>query len=192
MAAEFDLARVNKNSAQFDARKLEAINGDKIRGLTADEFASRITPFLSAAELISEPPSEEQAEVIAAAGPLIQERIGKLTEAVDMLGFLLVSENEFTVDPEDAARALTPGSAAVLAAATAAVAGVEPWTAEAIDGALRAALVEKLGLKPRAAFAPVRVAITGRRVSPPLFESIELLGRERATHRLERASSAAG
>jgi glutamyl-tRNA synthetase len=188
LAAEFDLARVNKNAAQFDVRKLEAINGAKIRSLKPEDFAARITPFLAEAGLVADPPGPAQAELIAAAAPLIQERIGVLSEAVGMLGFLLVEEPAFAVDPEDAQRVLAaPESAPVLAAAEAALGGLGPWAADAIDAALRAALVDGLGLKPRAAFTPVRVAVTGRRVSPPLFESIELLGRERTLARLARA-----
>jgi glutamyl-tRNA synthetase len=104
-----------------------------------------------------------------------------------MLGFLFVSEEKFTVDPEDAARALTPDSAKVLEAAITALKDLPEWDAESIEGALRAALVDGLGLKPRTAFTPVRVAVTGRRVSPPLFESIELLGAGRTLARLSRA-----
>jgi glutamyl-tRNA synthetase len=190
MAAEFDLARVNRNPAQFDPRKLEAINGDKIRELKPADFAGRITPFLAGAGLVADPPYPAQAELIAAAAPLIQERIARLTEAVGMLGFLLVDEASFTVDPGDAERAFTPEAAPVLAAAEAALSSVGPWTAEPIEAALRTALVDGLGLKPRVAFTPVRVAVTGRRVAPPLFESIELLGRDRTLGRLARALAA--
>jgi glutamyl-tRNA synthetase len=193
MAAEFDLARVNKNAARFDVQKLESINGDKIRGLEPADFAQRIIPFLRAASLVDDPPSAAQAAVIAVAAPLIQGRISKLTEAPAMLGFLLVDEAGFTVDPDDGARALTADAVPVLQAARDAVAGVEPWTHEAIQAALRAALVEGLGLKPNKAFSgAVRVAVTGRRVGPPLFESIELLGRERTLARLAQAAAAAG
>jgi glutamyl-tRNA synthetase len=104
-----------------------------------------------------------------------------------MLGFLFVDERHFTVDEEAAARSLTPEADAVLKAAVAALESVTDWTAGSIETALRSALVDGLGLKPRAAFGPVRVAVTGRRVSPPLFESIELLGRERSLARLNRA-----
>ncbi|HSR25817.1 MAG TPA: glutamate--tRNA ligase [Candidatus Eisenbacteria bacterium] len=187
MAAEFDLARVNKNSAQFDVRKLEAINGDKIRALEPADFAARITPFLARAGLVADPPTAAEAGLIAAAAPLIQERIGKLTEAVDMLGFLFVDEAEFGVDPEEAGRTLTPASAQPLAAAEKALAGVDQWAHGEIERALRTALLDELGLKPKAAFVPVRVAVTGRRVSPPLFESVELLGREKTLDRLVRA-----
>lgn len=192
MASEFDLARVNKNAAQFDVRKLEAINGDKIRALDPADFTARITPFLASAGLVRDPPSAAEAGLVAAASPLIQGRIGVLTEAVNMLGFLLVDEPSFTVDPADAQKTFTAGATPALAAAETALASLQPWTTEAIDGALRAALVDELGLKPRAAFTPVRVAVTGRRVSPPLFESIELLGRDRTLGRLARALAAAG
>jgi glutamyl-tRNA synthetase len=105
-----------------------------------------------------------------------------------MLGFLFVDEADFRVDPEDAARALTPDAGPALAAAEEALAGLGSWTEEAIRAALEAALVDGLGLKPRAAFGgAVRVALTGRRVGPPLFGSIELLGRDRTLGRLARA-----
>ena len=187
MAAEFDLARVNKNAAQFDVRKLEAINGDKIRGLAPADFAARITPFLQRAGLVADPPSAEQERVIAAAAPLIQERISRLTQAVDMLAFLFVAEEDFVIDPEDAARVLGPQARETLQAAEAALKGVTGWEAGSIDTALRGAVIEGLGLKPRQAFGPVYVAVTGRRVAPPLFDSIALLGRERTLARLARA-----
>ena len=187
MGAEFDLARVNKNAAQFDVRKLEAINGDKIRALEPDDFAARITPFLARAELVTDPPSAGDAELIAAGARLIQERISKLSDAVEMLGFLFVDGAGFKIDPDDAAKVLTPASAEVLAAAEKALARLDQWTLGGIEDALRAALLDELGLKPKAAFVPVRVAVTGRRVSPPLFESIELLGRDRALRRLAQA-----
>ena len=114
--------------------------------------------------------------------PLVAERMNKLTEAVDLLGFLLVDEASFerleTVD--EAGRP-------VAQAAHDALAALPEWTTAAIEEALRTALVEELGLKPRLAFGPVRVAVTGRRISPPLFESLELLGRERSLARLSGA-----
>lgn len=187
MAAEFDLARVNRNPAQFDVRKLEAINGDKIRALESADFAARITPFLAEAGLVADPPTEADAGLIAAAAPLVQERIPTLAEAARMLGFLFVDEAEFSVD-EDAARLLNAEAVPVLAAAEDALSGLATWTAEVIDLALRTALVDGLGLKPRVAFGgAVRVAVTGRRAGPPLFESIELLGRDRTLGRLARA-----
>jgi glutamyl-tRNA synthetase len=193
MAAEFDLARVNKNPARFDVKKLEAINGDKIRALDPAEFVQRIIPYLQDDLLIGNPASETELAVVAAAAPLIQGRISKLADAPDMLRFLLVQEAKFAVNPEDAERSLGPDAVPVLEAARSALAELEPWTADPIREALQAALVDGLGLKPKAAFAgAVRVAITGRRVGPPLFESIELLGRERTLGRLAQAAASAG
>jgi glutamyl-tRNA synthetase len=194
MAAEFDLARVNRNSAQFDVRKLEAINGDKIRALDPADFAARIIPFLHRAGVIGDPPTGPELALVTAAAPLIQTRIRTLAEAPGLLGFLFAREEDFEVDPADAEKALTADAVPILEAAERAVAAVEPWTYEAIQAALAAALVEPggLGLKPKVAYMPVRVAVTGGRVAPPLFESIELLGRERSLARLARAIKAAG
>jgi glutamyl-tRNA synthetase len=193
MAAEFDLARVNASPARFDVRKLEAINGDKIRALDPAGFARRIVPFLHEAKLVSEPPTPAQTVLIDAAAPLIQGRISKLADAPAMLRFLFVGDDAFTIDPEDAARSLGPDAVPALQAAHDALAGLGSWTADAIRDALQVALVDGLGLKPRNAFGgAVRVAVTGRRVGPPLFESIELLGRERTLNRLARAAQAAG
>jgi glutamyl-tRNA synthetase len=193
LAAEFDLARVNRNPAQFDVQKLEAINGDKIRALDPADFVQQIMPFLQRAHVIGDPPSDAEVALVTAAAPLIQTRISRLTQVVSMLVFLFAGAG-FEVDPADAAKVLTPDAAPVLRAAEAALAEVEPWTHEAIEAALFAALIEPtgLGLKPRVAFAPVRVAVTGHRVSPPLYESIELLGRERTLARLAEAAKAAG
>jgi glutamyl-tRNA synthetase len=187
MAAAFTIERVNKNPARFDLKKLEAINGDKIRSLAPEDFAARILPFLQRAGLVAHPPTEEEARLVRGGAPLVQERIGRLTEAVGMLGFLFVDEAHFAIDEQAAARALQADAAPALAAAVDALSQVTQWRTEAIRAALRKALVEGLGLKPKLAFSPVRVAVTGRTVSPPLFESIELLGRERTLARLHAA-----
>ena len=112
--------------------------------------------------------------------PLVAERMNKLTEAVDMLAFLLVDERDFS-----RTEAVPDDGLVVVEAAHSALSELPEWTAPAIEEALRVALVERLGLKPRVAFGPVRIAVTGRRVSPPLFESLELLGRERSLARLD-------
>jgi glutamyl-tRNA synthetase len=187
MADAFTLERVNANPARFDAKKLEAINGDKIRALSPDDFAARLAPFLQRAGLVAHPPTQHEQGVLERAAPLVQERTRRLTEAVDMLRFLFVDEAHFSVDEEAAHRSVTPESRPVLEAALAAVDAVPDWRTERIEAALRAALVDGLGLKPKHAFGPVRVAVTGRRVSPPLFESLELLGRERTLSRLRTA-----
>jgi glutamyl-tRNA synthetase len=191
LAAEFDLARVGKNPARFDVHKLESINGDKIRELDPADFVQRIIPFLQQPGLVADPPGAAQLAVVQAAAPLIQGRIARLTEAPAMLAFLLVDESEFAVDPDDAARSLGPDAAPVLQAAREALAGVSSWTAEVIRDALQAMLIDGLGLKPKTAFGgAVRVAVTGRRVGPPLFESMELLGKDRTMARLAAAPSA--
>ncbi|MFZ5852555.1 MAG: glutamate--tRNA ligase [Actinomycetota bacterium] len=187
MVELFDIARVNANPARFDLKKLEAINGDKIRGLDPVDFRARIVPFLQEAGLLAHRPTDAELDVVDRAAPLVQERIARLTEAVELLGFLLVDEAHFSVDPEAAARSLTEDSRPALEAAYAALERLEDWTAEAVESALRGALVDGLGLKPKHAFGPVRVAVTGRRVSPPLFESMAILGRERSLGRMARA-----
>jgi len=187
MAAEFDLARVNKNAAQFDVRKLEAINGDKIRALDPADFAARITPFLVRVHMVAEPVPAADAALIASSAALIQTRIRKLSEAPEMLGFLFGTEAGFHVNPADAERVLTPESVPVLAAAKKALTGLGTWSHEEIERVLRAALITGLGLKPSVAFNPVYVAVTGHGVAPPLFDSIELLGREKTLDRLARA-----
>ena len=187
MAAAFTLDRVSRNPARFDVKKLQVINGIKIRELAPGELVRRIEPFLAAAGLVSEPPTAAQAAVLASAVPLVQERMSLLTEAVDLLGFLLVDESSFAVDPAAEARQLGAGAEPVLEAAVTALLALPSWTAAGIEAALRAALVDGLGLKPKNAFGPVRVAVTGRTVSPPLFESLELLGAERSLGRLRAA-----
>lgn len=187
MAREFSLDRVNRNPARFDLRKLEAINGDKIRALSPDDLLPRMTPVLQTAGLVAHPPSEEEQRLLEGGAPLVQERMSRLTEAGELLGFLFVDDAHFSVDPEAAARSLTPESKPVLEAAYASLDSLGNWSGTAIEAALRQALVDGLGLKPKHAFGPVRVAVTGRRISPPLFESLELLGRERTLARLRAA-----
>ena len=190
MVAAFDIARVNPNPARFDLKKAEAINAAHMRLLSLEEMTARVTPYLQEAGVLADPVTPEQAELLTRAMPLIHERINKLTEAATMLGFLFADEVAY--DEADVAKALDADGLAVVAAAREALGAVADWTTEAIDEALRAKLVDELGLKPRNAFGPVRVAVTGRKVSPPLFESLELLGREESLARLDAAPAAAG
>ena len=128
---------------------------------------------------------DEQRAVVRAATPLVNERMQVLSEAEGMLGFLLVEERDFHVDVDDAGKVLTRGRARRCSRRRRRRwSRWTSWTTDAIEAALRAALVDGLGLKPKLAFGPVRVAATGRRVSPPLFESLELLGRDRSLNRL--------
>jgi glutamyl-tRNA synthetase len=184
MVAAFDIARVNPNSAQFDLKKCEAINAAHVRRLETEDLADRLVPYLQRAGVLRSDVTDEQRAVLVAAAPLVRERMTVLSEGAEMLGFLFVGESAFTVDPGDAAKVLTEDGLRVVREARETLAGLGTWDTAAIEAGLRAALVEKLGLKPRLAFGPVRVAVTGRRVSPPLFESLELLGRERSLSRL--------
>ena len=185
MVEAFDIARVNPSPARFDPKKCEAINATHVRLLSSAEFVRRLVPYMRTAGLLPAAPDERGGALLAAAAPLVQERVAVLTEAVDMLEFLFVDDDAFGVDPDDAAKMLDEQGLATVRAARDALAGLDDWHAAEIEAALREALVEGLGLKPRLAFGPVRVAVTGKRVSPPLFESLELLGRERSQRRLE-------
>jgi glutamyl-tRNA synthetase len=120
---------------------------------------------------------------------LVHERVGTLAEGADMLAFLFL--DDVVYDEADVAKVLDADGLEVVAAAHDALTGVTQWTTAAIEEALRTSLVEQRGLKPRVAFGPVRVAVTGRRISPPLFESLELLGRAESLARLETAPHAA-
>jgi glutamyl-tRNA synthetase len=147
-------------------------------------------PYLAGAGVIADPPTDDENRVLRAIAPLAQERMIVLGEAVGLLGFLFVDDVE--IDPAAAAKQLAGADAVeVLDAATAALTELAEWTTPAIEMALKEALVEGLGRKPRQAFGPVRVAISGRTVSPPLYESIELLGRERTLRRLAAARTVA-
>jgi glutamyl-tRNA synthetase len=187
----FDVTRVSANPARFDLKKAEAINATHLRALPVEEFTERVVPYLAEAGLVADPPTEEQQRVLAAIAPMAQERMIVLSEAVGLLGFLFVEDVE--VEPAAAEKQLSGESAvAVLDAATTALQELGEWSTPAIEGALKSALVEGLGLKPRQAFGPVRVAVSGRTVSPPLYESMELLGRERTLARLAAARGIAG
>ncbi|MDI1289572.1 MAG: glutamate--tRNA ligase [bacterium] len=184
MAGAFTLDRVSPNPARFDLKKCTAINGDWIRTLTPADLATRIIPFLARAGVVGNTPTDSQLAVLAAGVPLIQERMDTLSQSVGMLGFLLVSEADFTRDEADVAAMLTAESIPVLDASITALDDLGDWNAEAIEATLREALIEGLGLKPKVAFAPLRVAVSGRRISPPLFESLEILGRDSTLARL--------
>jgi glutamyl-tRNA synthetase len=185
MVAAFDIADVNPNPARFDLKKAEAINAAHMRLLSIEEMTDRVLPHLKAAGVVSDPVSDADAKLLELAMPLVAERINKLTEAADMLGFLFAPGVEYDEDAWSVLRD-EAGRQAVTAARDA-LAALGHWGTADIEEALRAALVDGLGLKPRNAFGPVRVAITGRKVSPPLFESMELLGRETSLARLEAA-----
>lgn len=183
LVAAFDIADVNPNPARFDQKKAESINGDHIRLLAAAEFAARLVPYLAASGIVQNPPTEAQRVLLDAAAPLVQERMQLLGEAPGLLGFLFRDDVEYE---EDALKGLPVNAGEVLVASVGALELVpeQGFTAAAVQDALASALVEGLNLKPRIAYGPLRVAVSGRRVSPPLFESMELLGKAESIRRL--------
>lgn len=190
LVEKFDIHDVLSNPARFDLKKAEAINGTHVRQLDPVDFRERLVPYLQHAGLAGETLGPREQEILNEAAPLVQERISLLGEAPEMLAFLFKADDQIDV-ADDARKGLPVNLAEVLDAAIAALEPVEKWTAENIQNALRQALVEELGLKPRLAFGPVRTAVSGRRISPPLFESMEILGRHSSLARLKafRAAS---
>ncbi|MGI8434664.1 MAG: glutamate--tRNA ligase [Nocardioidaceae bacterium] len=187
MVEVFDIRRVNPNAARFDLKKCEAINAAHLRALPVAEVASRIVPYLQRAGLLGEHVTDDERATLEAAAPLVHERMTTLGEAVGMVGFLFVPEADFSPDPDDSAALLGEDGRSVVQASYEVLASLEGWDTASIEAGLREKLVDKMQLKPRNAFGPVRVAVTGRRISPPLFESLALLGRERSLARLDRA-----
>ena len=187
MVAAFDVHDVNPNPARFDLKKAEAINAAHVRLLEPDDFRDRLVPYLHRAGLVGAATrdglGERERAVLDAGAPLVQERMTLLGEAVGMLGFLFVADSALVVE-EDARSGLRPEAADVLDAAASALAGVEDFTTAAVQEVLQATLVDGLGIKPRFAFTPLRTAVSGRRVSPPLFESMEILGKEATLARI--------
>ncbi|SFR75164.1 glutamyl-tRNA synthetase [Agromyces sp. CF514] len=191
--AAFDVENVNPNPARFDQKKAESINGDHIRLLEPADFAARVVPYLEAAGVVTAPLTPAQAAILAEAAPLVQERIALLGEAPGMLGFLFTDAAGLTYD-DDAFKGLPADAAAVLAASREALDRLpaDSWTHDQIEEALRGALIDRLGLKPRVAFGPVRTAVSGRRVSPPLFESMQILGKIDSLARLDGLAAKLG
>ena len=186
LAGAFDVKNVNPNPARFDLKKAEAINAAHIRLLTIEDFKSRLIPYLQSAGVIGASVSSEEDAILSAAAPLIQERLQVLSEAPDLLSFLFKKASEITID-EDALAGMPENVAEVLAAAVSAISEIEEsnFKTEPVQEALNHALIEVLGLKPRFAFGPLRTGISGRRISPPLFESMEILGKSETIARLE-------
>ncbi|MDP1720744.1 MAG: glutamate--tRNA ligase [Candidatus Nanopelagicaceae bacterium] len=179
----FTVERVNSSPARFDMKKLEAINGDKIRALSLEEFLDWSLPFMKKADVITG--TDEEIALVKAALPIIQERITKLSEIPTMLKFLFAKD--FHVEFESISKITDSTSKEVLRRSLDELKPLSEWTHSSIETALRSSLIEGMGLKPRIAFGSVRVAVTGSTISPPLFESMELLGKDAC---LERISSA--
>jgi glutamyl-tRNA synthetase len=189
MEADFRLEDVNHSPAFFDLKKLAAFNGDHIRMMSPDDFVTAATPWLTAADA-PYPAGRYDRAVALEMAPHIQQRCVTLADAPGLLDFLFVDEP--VVDADAWAKATSmPEAVAVFRAAVAAYEQLAPWTADALKAVLEH-IGEEHGLKLGKAQAPVRVAVTGRTVGPPLFESLECLGREATLARLQTAAALLG
>jgi glutamyl-tRNA synthetase len=170
----FTLEAVSTSPGTFDYAKLDWMNGVYLRALPTEEYAERLVEF------VHEHGTDWPDDGIRASAPLVQEKIGRLGEFPDFAGFLF----------EDVAPPADDLDPRILRAADEALTATEPWTAAAIEATLKE-LCDELGEKPRTVYAPIRVAITGSRVSPGLYESLELLGRDTSLARLRRGAEVA-
>lgn len=176
---KFSLERVGKNPAAFDVAKLEWLNLHYIKQLGPRELAERLVPFCVAAGLDAD--TDEGRAHLEAVAPLISERLKRLDEAPPMVAFLFGRR-----EPDEKAAKVLAGQEDYMRAAEESLSGLEKWTATEIESALRL-LASERELKPKQAFQPIRAAVTGTLVSPPLFESLEILGREETLARLSSA-----
>ncbi len=187
LIAAFDLSGVGRSAAAFDVDKLTAFNGERIRELDPAEVSALLVPFLDGTygdRVLDDPPTESQLAVVGGLVPLVQERMQRLDEVQGYAPPFLTAE--VGLDEASVAKVFTKaGAAAALEAARRVLADVD-WDVSAIEAALRA-LPEELGTGFGKVAQPIRVAVTGSSVSPPLFESIELLDREVVLARLDAA-----
>ncbi|TCD54139.1 glutamate--tRNA ligase [Alloscardovia theropitheci] len=189
MIENFDVRDVKANPAHFDLDKAIAINAEHIRMLEPDDFLRRSIPYLFKDGAVSaenwDELTDRERQILTDSVGLVQPRVRLLGEVSGMVASLL-SEEEYIEPEADARKQLKDSAAEVLDMAVATMAEIpaEEFKAEHVHEVLTAELVEKAGIKPRLAFGPVRVAVSGRRVSPPLFESMEILGKDLSIARL--------
>ncbi|MGI8949929.1 MAG: glutamate--tRNA ligase [Ornithinimicrobium sp.] len=196
LVAAFDVHQVNPNPARWDQTKAEAINAEHLRALEPGDFTSRLLPVLQDEEAVPVPTTMGQLARLSEIAPLVQTRIQVLAEAAPLVAPFYTGDDELPI-ADDARKQLKDSAPQVLDAALAALepvsgtvgdplgGGVE-WTTERIEQSLREAIVDGLGIKPRLAFGPLRTAVSGQRISPPLFESMEILGKHATLARLRR------
>ncbi len=183
LTANFSLERVSKNPAIFDPEKLSWLNGTYLRDLDPDEFIARMLPWLERSELAIAADFTSRPDWYRALVPLISERVRHLDEVADKVAFFFT---EPSIDDAALSKVLAKeGARAALEGARAAMEEVE-WNAASIEAALRE-VPESIGAKPKDVFQTIRVAVSGSTVSPPLFESLELLGRDTALARIDGA-----
>jgi glutamyl-tRNA synthetase len=183
MVKAFDVKVVNPNPARFDQKKADSINASHLRLLGIEDFTKRIIPYLQSAGVLGSTVSDAEMEILTKAAPLIQERIVVLSEAVPMLSFLFVTADQITVE-DDAKSGLPENSKEITEAAIVSLEGLAEFETAKIQEVLTQKLIEEMAQKPRNAFGPLRTAISGKRISPPLFESMEILGKEETLARL--------
>jgi glutamyl-tRNA synthetase len=183
LVEKFTLDRISLNPAIFDAEKLEWLNGVYIRDMPAEQFVERMIPWLDKAGFATAETVAERHDWFLRLAPLVSERVRRMDEIADKVRFLFT---DIEIDEDARAKVLDKeGAGEALAAAAEALADAL-WSAQDIETTLRE-LPERLGQKPKAVFQAIRVAATGSTVSPPLFESLELLGRETVLARLDSA-----
>lgn len=180
----FDVKSVNPNPARFDQKKADSINATHLRMLDPKDYEIRVLPYLQSAGVLPSEPNQKDLELLSSLIPLIQERITVLSEAPGMIGFMFQKSSELSLD-EDALGSLPANAKEIIEAAISTLKQLAEFNTAEIQAVLSAALVEGLGEKPRNAFGPIRTAISGRRVTPPLFECMELLGKQESLARLE-------
>lgn len=179
----FDVKNVNPNPARFDQKKADSINASHLRLLSLEDFTKRIIPYLQSAGVIGATVTEQELAILTEAAPLIQERIVVLSEAVAMLSFLFVTADQIVVE-QDAKTGLPENSKEITEAAISALEGLDDFETAKIQEVLNQKLIEEMAQKPRNAFGPLRTAISGKRISPPLFESMQILGKAETLQRL--------
>jgi glutamyl-tRNA synthetase len=186
LVERFSFDRVGRNPAAFDTDKLRSMNGDRIRDLPVDDLAARLVPYLADAGALSDDPTDQQRALLLALAPLVQERIQTLAEAPELIAFCFT--DDVTYDEKSVRRHLKGRAGEVLDVAAATLDELEPWTTEAIMVALDG-VAEKLGLGRGKTFQPVRVAVAGRAVSPPLPETLAVMDRVVVVDRIRAAQS---
>jgi glutamyl-tRNA synthetase len=187
---DFDWRKVNPVGPIFDLKKLEWLNGVYIRELETGQLATRLLPYLERDGVLPLSPSLDQLARLGRVTELIQTRMVLLTEATALVRPFFLADDALEI-ADDARAQLDQSSPAVLDAAIGVLGDLDDqaeagWSAAVVEAALRSAIVEGMGLKPKFAFGPLRTAVSGARISPPLFESMEILGKTSTLARLQR------
>jgi len=184
LVEKFEISNVHASPANIDPDRLDWMNGEYIRGLDGADLAERLMPWLAKAGLVTDTKSDEQKQLVRTITPLVQTRIDRLDKAADQVRGIFTDPD---IDPMAAERALKDEYVAELLDKTAQkIGGLEDWSRDSIEAALREIQTE-MGLKPKKAFVPFYVAVHGSTVGAPIFESIELIGKEKFLHRLQKA-----